>query len=55
MHRIRLKRASAGMAVQAFPIVVGFVKLDVFRPRRPAEILDVNVAQPSELRADAAV
>ena len=43
------------MAVQAFAIVVGLVKLDVFRPRRRAEILDVNVAQSPELGAETTV
>ena len=40
---VALKRASACVAVQAFAIVIRFVKLDVFGPRRRAEILDVNV------------
>ena len=43
------------MTVKAFAIVVGLIELDVFGPRRRAEILDVNVAQASELGAKAAV
>ena len=42
------------MTVKAFAIVVGLIELDVFGPRRRAEILDVNVT-PSELGAKAAV
>ena len=55
MHRITFKRASTGVAVQAFAIVVGLVELDVFGPRRRTEILDVNVPQATELGANAAI
>ena len=55
MHRVALKRASARVAMQAFAIVVGLIELDVFRPWRRAEVLDVNVAQSSELGAKSAV
>ena len=55
VHRITLKRASTGVAVQAFAIVVGLVELDVFGPRRRTEILDVNVPQATELGANAAI
>ena len=43
------------MAVQAFAIVVGLVELDIFGPGGSAEILDVDVAQASELGANAAI
>jgi hypothetical protein len=43
------------VTVKAFAIVVGLIELDVFGPRRRAEILDVNVTQASELGAKAAV
>ena len=55
MYRVALERASAGVTVQAFAIVVGLIELDVFGPRRRAEILDVNMAQTSELGAKSAV
>ncbi len=55
MYRVALKRASTGVTVQAFAIVVGLIELDVFWPRRRAEILDVNVAQTTELSANAAI
>jgi len=55
MHRISFTRVSTGVAVQAFAIVVGLMELDIFWARRRAEILNVNVAQASELGASAAI
>ncbi len=55
MYRVALKRASASVTVQAFAIVVGLIELDVFRPRRGTEILDVDMPQASELGAKAAI
>lgn len=43
------------MAVQALAIVVGRVELDLVRGRRRSEILNVNVAQATNLGAKAAI
>ncbi len=43
------------MAVQAFAIVVRRVQGDIFRSRRRAEILNVDVAQSANLGAKAAI
>src|SRR5260370_6739988 len=37
------------MTMQAFPIVVGVVQLDLFRRRWSREVIDVDVAQPAQL------
>jgi len=55
MHCITFKRAGSRVAVQAFAIIVGLIELDIFWARRRAEILNVNVAQASELGANAAI
>src|SRR5262245_1021845 len=49
MHHSFLKRSRARVAVQAFPIVIWFIKLDVCRCRRLAVIVDVDMLQPAKL------
>ena len=50
MNRSLLKGAGAQMTVQAFAIVVRFVKLDFVWSWWRAEIIDVNVPQSVQLR-----
>ena len=55
MDGVAFKRAGSRVAVQAFAIVVGLVELDIFGPGGSAEILDVDVAQASELGAKSSI
>src|SRR5580704_7896195 len=55
MNRVAFKRAGAGMAVQAFAVIVWGVELDFFRARGSAKILDVDVMESAEFCTDVAV
>jgi hypothetical protein len=43
MYRTFLERPCPFVAAQAFSIVILLIQLDVFRRRRPAEIVDVDM------------
>jgi len=53
MHRAFLEGARAGVAMQAFTVVIGVVQLDGFR--NGSKILDVNVTEAAKLRENRAI
>src|SRR5215472_9507480 len=48
MHCAFLERSRTRVAMQAFPVVIWFIQLDVFRCRRFPKIVDVEMLQPPE-------
>src|SRR5215472_11643654 len=54
MHRTFLKRTGARMTMQALPIVVRLIQLDVRRLGRLSQVVDVEMAQAADLGLDTA-